>query len=87
MIGAVERRMEMGGKMPLPDTFRVGSIMTTAYIMPEGDKSTLPEWAVNDVPRAYHRAFISPLWVGDVGEWRLGPTGERRLAACPRGSE
>ena len=42
MTGAAEWRMEMGGKMPMPDTFRVGSIMTTAYSMPGGDKSSLP---------------------------------------------
>ena len=42
MTGAADRRMEMGGKMPLRNTFRVGRIMTTDYIMPKGEKSTLP---------------------------------------------
>lgn len=34
--------MEMGGKMPLRNTFRVGITMTTDCIMPKGDKSLLP---------------------------------------------
>ena len=45
MTGAADRRMEMGGKMPLRNTFRVGRIMTTDYIMPTGVKSSLPDRA------------------------------------------
>ena len=47
MTGAADWRMEMGGKMPLRNTFRVGLKMTTAYIMPKGDKSALPHRAKN----------------------------------------
>lgn len=88
MIGAVERRMETDGKMPLPDTFRVGSIMTAAYIMPEGDKSTLPCKGVERVcyRRKSVRSSVLCGWEDDV-KWRLAPTGGRRLAACPHGSE
>ena len=88
MIGAVERRMETGGKMPLHDTFRVGSIMTTAYIMPEGDKSTLP---CKGVERVCHRrkSVRSSVLCGweEGGEWRLAPIVERRAEACHYESE
>ena len=47
MTGAADWRMEMGGKMPLRNTFRVGLKMTTVYIMPKGDKSTMPDRAID----------------------------------------
>ena len=44
--------METCGKMPLRITFRVGSIITAAYICVLGDKSALPcngdEYVVKD---------------------------------------
>ena len=79
--------MEMGGKMPMPDTFlckakrqrrlRVGSIMTTASSMPGGDKSALPcKGAKWRVPQAKVRAFISPLSGGRC--WRMAGRSDRR---------
>jgi len=99
MTGAAEWRMGMGGKMPLPDTFRVGSIMTTASIMPGGDKSALSCKGVKwRVPQAKVRAFISPLSGGRMlanggslrlenGDWRPVLTArksQRRLSDIPK---
>lgn len=61
-------------------TFRVGKTIEAASILPSANNER--------VPRANHRAFISPLTGGRmVANGGSAPSGGRREDACPYGSE
>ena len=87
MTGAVEWRMEKGGKMPLRDTFRVGQIMSDDCITLTANNDTcllaLNECATGEIP-CVHQSSTG--WEDGVECW-LTPIGGRSAEACPHGSE